>query len=396
MKCRACGSGDLFLAVDLGLMPIAEEVLFHETDKSELFDTKMFICNICGLGQLSENVSKERIFNNYPFKTSYSKSMLSHSKSFAESSIKYLNLKKGDWVLEIASNDGYLLKYFKDYGIDVLGVDPAKNIAIYGICDGIPTITDFFGTKLAKEILRVKGYPSLIVANNVMAHVPDIKDFIKGIALLCNDETVVSIENPSIMNIFQKNQFETIYHEHYSYLSCNSIDRLAKAFDLILFAVEKTPMQGGSNRYWLSKTKQPANLTFKNINDEINDGLFNQSIWKNYQNKLNNDVKNFNNKVERLHKIGSIICGYTASSKAVELLNFAKVKKDWISCIADDSFEKQGKYLPGINIPIVSMDQMLRKDPTDIFIFSWNLYDEIFDKLRLAGYNGNIWKWDDK
>ena len=219
MFCKACNNASFIDGLDLGLMPIGESIFKEKQDNPKLLETNMVICDNCGLGQLTVDASREEMFVDYTFKTSESQSFLNHAEKYANDAIEKYGITKNDWVLEIASNDGYLLKIFKEKGIDALGVDPAKNIAMYATCNGLPTIVDFFGSSLAKEILRIKGYPKLIVANNVMAHVPDISDFMEGISILCNEETIVSVENPSIMNVLEKDQFDTVYHGHYSYLS---------------------------------------------------------------------------------------------------------------------------------------------------------------------------------
>lgn len=396
MFCKTCNNDNFISGLNLGLMPIGESILKEKQNSPKLLETHMFICSQCGLGQLSVDASREEMFVDYTFKTSESQSFLDHAQKYANDVINKYDIKNDDWVLEIASNDGYLLKIFKEKGINALGVDPAKNIALYAICDDLPTIVDFFGSSLAKEILRIKGYPKLIVANNVMAHVPDISDFMEGISILCNDETIVSVENPSIMNVLQKDQFDTVYHGHYSYLSCNSVSILANKFGLNLFNVEEVPVHGVSNRYWFSKTKKRKEIVNDTMKYEIDYGLYDNNAWLKYQNNLQIKINNFYNKVKTLNESGKKISGYAASSKCTMLLNFAKINPEWIIKVADDMLEKQGGFIPGLNIPIASMENVLKDNPDEIIIFSWNIYDEIVAKLRKAGYNGNIWKWDDK
>lgn len=396
LYCKSCNSEMLFNALDLGEIPIGEEVLKFKQDVPELFKTNMLLCLQCGLGQLSLDVSKERMFSDYFFKTSESKSFLDHSEKYMNDIISRFGLTKNDWILEIASNDGYLLKMFKEKGYDVLGVDPAKNIATYAICDGVPTIVDFFGSEVAKQILKIKGYPKLIVANNVMAHVPDISDFMHGISILCNDKTIVSIENPSIMNILEKDQFDSVYHGHYSYLSANSVSVLANKFQLNLFDIEQVPVHGVSNRYWVSKFIQQQDSVLDYIKYEINNGLFNIDVWNKYVLDLQKRINVFYSKVENIIKSGGKVCGYAASSKCTTLLNFAKIHPEWITCVADDMLDKQGKFIPGLNIPIVSLDEMLSNNPTDVIIFSWNIYDELLQKLSDKGHQSiKVWMWND-
>lgn len=396
MICRACGDNDLFLAIDLGKMPIANELLYSQDTNVELFDLKMFICKKCGLGRTYPDLEATRLFeNNYAYKSSVSQSLLEYSEQYANEQIDKLNISPNDWVLELASNDGYLLQYFKNKNIDVLGIDPAKNMANYALCNGIPTIVNFFGSRLAKEILRIKGYPKLIIANNVLAHVPDIQDFMDGISILCNDETVVSIENPTIMNILLKEHFDTIYHEHYSYLSCNSVYRLSKKFGLNLFNIEQVDTQGGSNRYWLSKTKDIDDVIQQTINFENKNGLFEQDAWIKLQQSIDNKIKNFVLKLKNKYDLNKTVCGYAASAKAVQILNYAKINPSYIKSIVDDSLEKQNLFFPGLKIPIKSINDVLKENPTDIIIFSWNIYDELKEKINKINKNINIYVWSD-
>jgi hypothetical protein len=218
----------------------------------------------------------------------------------------------------------------------------------------------------------------------------------QGISILCNDSTVVSIENPSIMNVLQKDQFDSVYHGHYSYLSCNSVSKLANYLNLDLFDVEEVPVHGISNRYWLSKTLSRNKIVNDIIDKEIENGLFSEVAWDNYNINLNNKINMFYNKVKEINDNGGKVCGYAASSKCTILLNFAKIKPEWILSVADDMFEKQGRFVPGLNTPITNLEEMLKQNPTDIIVFSWNIYDELVIKARQSGYTGNIWKWDDK
>jgi len=395
MKCRACNNEKLFDAIDLGKIPIAAGFAKEDLLKPELYETKMVVCSSCGLGQTSIDLDESSLFSYYNFRTSLSKSFLKHSKAYCDEVVKKYNITKDDWVLELASNDGYMLKYFKEKGIGILGVDPAENLAFYSAINGVPTISQFFGSTLAQEILKEKGYPKLIIANNVMAHVPNIQDFMNGIAILCSDETVVSVENPTIMNILEKDHFDTIFHEHYSYLSCNSVSRLANRFSLELFDVEFLTTHGGSNRYWLSKNKERSSIVNETIKYESDSGLMNNNAWEIAYSRIKFNVEKFHNKIKSLNSSDAVICGYTASAKSTVLLNFAQIKRGDIKAIADDAVEKQGHYVLGPSIPITSMEDMLKINPTDIIVFSWNIYDEIKNKVINAGHKDvNVWVWN--
>ena len=390
MFCRSCNSSNLFKAIDLGSMPIAGEFLPSADINPEEFEVAMYVCKDCGLGQISEDASEERLFVNYNWRSSTSRSTVEHGKDLVDD---IRNLEPGDWVLEIASNDGYLLKMFLDKGVDVLGVDPAKNIALYALANGVPTIAEFFTASLAKELLRIKGYPRLIIANNVMAHVPDIQDFMHGLSILSGPKTYVAVENPSIMNIMNKLHFDTIFHEHFSYLSATAVNSLATRYGLNLFSIDQNSIHGGSNRYWLSRMHNPYPMVASLIEQEKAQGLIDELAWGNTYAEIEDKVSRFKNAIDKMILDGRKICGYTASAKSTVLLNFAKVTSDQIVSVADDVLEKQGMFIPGANIPVVSMEKMLSEEPTDIIVFSWNILDEIKEKIKQAGYNVNVWAW---
>jgi 2-polyprenyl-3-methyl-5-hydroxy-6-metoxy-1,4-benzoquinol methylase len=390
--CRACNSTRLFPAIDLGLQPIAG-AFTKDTEPSYLYPNRMLMCEDCGLGQLSHDLSPSELYKNYNWRTSTSKSYIEYIHDFADKHV-LPTIKSGDWVLEIASNDGYLLKYLQQKGIDVLGVDPAENISMYAICDGVPVITDFFSVELANEIVRLKGKPKWIIANNVLAHTPNIQSFMAGISALCGSDTTVTIENPTVMNILDHDHFDVIFHEHYSYLSAYSVAKLANKFGLSLFNVQSTPPQGGSNRYWIKQGGEPLEGVRTAIREEIEYGLIDRIKWEETQERILDKANKFKGKVESLWQSGAVICGVGASAKSTVMLNFAGISTKRISAIADDVKEKQGYNIPGINIPIVSMDEMLKLDPTDIIVFAWNIKDELENKLRNLGYTGNVWVWN--
>lgn len=283
--CRGCNGVRLFSALDLGSLPIANELLVSQASLIEKFPLHLRVCPECGLGQVADVVTPDRIFRDYRYLSSISTTFLKHASSYVEQRVEEGMFEPGDWVLEIASNDGYLLKNFLKHDIDVLGVEPAENVAEVSTKLGIQTISEFFSSGLAAEILQVRGYPKLIIANNVMAHVPDLIDFILGLSTLCGPKTLISIENPSLANILIGMQFDTIYHEHYSYLSAFTVARLSKLYGLQLLKVEELTIHGGSNRYWLSKFKSGVTVDAgieRIIEGEISNGLFSSRNWEAY------------------------------------------------------------------------------------------------------------------
>ena len=390
--CRACNSSKLFTAIDLGLQPVAGAFV-KDKEPSYLYPNSMLVCEDCGLGQLSVDLKPEVLYKNYNWRTSTSKSYLEYIYDFADKHI-IPNIKPGEWVLEIASNDGYLLKYLQSNGIDVLGVDPAENISRYAICDGVPVITDFFGLDVATDIVNIKGTPKWIIANNVMAHTPDIQGFMAGISLLTSSETVVTIENPTIMNILDHDHFDVIFHEHYSYLSAYAVAKIANRYGLSLFNVQSVSPQGGSNRYWIKQGGEPSDGVRTAVREEIQYGLVNKEKWNETQERITNKINKFSGKVESIWQAGGVICGVGASAKSTVVLSFANLLPGRIAAIADDVKEKQGYMIPRLGIPITSINEMLKLNPTDIIVFAWNIREELEKKLRDLGYTGNVWVWN--
>jgi 2-polyprenyl-3-methyl-5-hydroxy-6-metoxy-1,4-benzoquinol methylase len=394
--CRGCNGLNLFSALDLGELPIANELWPNENLPIELFPLHLRICRSCGLGQVEDVVTPSRLFRDYRYLSSTSTSFLEHARNFAVEVSNDINFEQGDWVFEIASNDGYLLQHFIKLGIDVLGVEPAENVAQIARLAGIPTVSEFFSLELAQNLLETRGTPKLIVANNVMAHVPDIQNFVAGIAALVGPETRVSIENPSLINFLKEDQFDTIYHEHYSYLTANSVDKITKEAGLQLFKVDEIVTHGGSNRYWLrqqpieaSSEKQVASKILR----EVEDGLFDESAWQRFDGRIQELISNFYNWVKSSFEAGQIVCGYGAPAKASTLINAAKIEKDWITLIADASPEKQGRFMPTHGIPIVSPKTLFDLKPNEIIIFPWNITKELSELIESQALApARVWK----
>ena len=393
--CRGCNGRELFSALDLGHLPIANELLISKTSKIEKFPLHLRVCSECGLGQVADVVTPERIFRDYRYLSSMSSTFLHHATNYVNQRIEEGMIDSGDWVLEIASNDGYLLKNFLERNIKVLGVEPAENVAEISKSLGIDTISKFFSSQLAIEILQVHGYPKLIVANNVMAHVPDLPDFIKGLAILCGPETQVSIENPSLANILIGMQFDTIYHEHYSYLSAFAVSRLSKMVGLHLAKVEELTIHGGSNRYWLHKSGLKNSVdesVTRVVESELSSGLFDSLKWGSYSEIVEEILQKFLAWIHETKNAGGRIYGYGAAAKASTILNSIDVDPDLITAIADVSLEKQDRFMPPYGIDIISPDALFSEMPTDVVIFPWNIKSEIAKYLRLnLGDDIRLW-----
>jgi 2-polyprenyl-3-methyl-5-hydroxy-6-metoxy-1,4-benzoquinol methylase len=382
--CRACDSANLFSALDLGLVPIANELLVSASS-TDVFPLHMSVCRDCGLGQVQDVVSPERLFRDYRYLSSISQTFLDHASNYAKAVYDDLDWRKEDWILEIASNDGYLLRNFVDLGIKVIGVEPAANVAEIARSHGVQTISDFFGVALAKQILQEHGYPRLIIANNVFAHVPNIQNFTEGLSFLMNNRTLASIENPSIMNLLIGLQFDSIYHEHYSYLSATSVSNLVQRFGLNLVDVQSIPTHGGSNRYWLSKDSSLEKKSVEQVIDfEKQNGLFAEDQWKVFSDKVSKILVDFSQFVADKHSQGETVAGYGAAAKASTLINASKIGTGEIAFIVDESPEKCGRFMPQVGIPIVPRNHLNEHSIEHIVIFPWNLADEIAGKIKAS------------
>ncbi len=383
--CRGCNGENLFSALNLGDLPIANELLRSQTSKIEKYPLHLRICPECSLGQVADVVTPERIFRDYRYLSSISSTFLKHASTYVEQRIEEGMFSSGDWVLEIASNDGYLLKNFLDLNIKAIGIEPAENVAEVSRSLGISTISEFFTSHLAIKIFEIHGYPKLIIANNVMAHVPDLVDFIRGLSYLCGPETQISIENPSLANILIGMQFDTIYHEHYSYMSAYAVSKLSKMCGLHLSKVEELVIHGGSIRYWLCKSKAD-NITHASVGEviesEISNGLFDPLKWEAYSEKVGLILNNFLLWLQTTKLASGKIYGYGAAAKASTILNSIDIEPGLLTAIADASLEKQTRFMPPNGTEIISPQELFSEEPTDVIIFPWNIKSEIASFLK--------------
>lgn len=383
--CRGCLGKNLFSALDLGDLPIANELLLTADAKIEKFPLHLRICTDCGLGQVADVVTPERIFRDYRYLSSLSTTFLKHASDFVTQQVSHMSFLPSDWVLEIASNDGYLLKNFMPLGIKVIGVEPAENVAEISRNLGIETISEFFSSDLANALLDRYGHPKLIIANNVMAHVPDLNDFVMGLSVLAGPDTRISIENPSLKNILLELQFDTVYHEHYSYLSASAVQKISRLHDLQLFRVEEIAIHGGSNRYWLRKNNVEMNIepsVGKAMDFENEAKLFEVGEWENLSSSVRNLLADFKDWLTLSARENRRVFGYGAAAKASTILNSIELETNSVRAIADLSSEKQGRFMPSHGIRIYSPQELFLDEPTDIVIFPWNIKMEIARFLR--------------
>jgi hypothetical protein len=398
-ECRGCGSTDIFQALDLGYSPLANRVIPKEMLESAepWFPLVLRICRKCHLGQLGEFASDGAIFRDYPYLSSTSSTWLKENKVFAEQMIDLLNMGTEDLVIELASNDGYLLQYFMDKKLKVLGVEPALNVVTIAAVKGIPTSPEFFSESLAEDLCARGVHPKLIIAKNVLAHVPDMQDFLKGISALSDDATLVVVEAPSILNIIQKMQFDTIYHEHFSYLSATFLQSVLNEFGLKLIGVENVKTHGGSLRYFITR----GDSSFRPLDTWVNElestlSLEKQAcfgepeVWLDVERQINVEFKKIR---EWFSNPEGRIIGYGAAAKVVTLLSAAQIPRGLISLCIDNSEEKMNRYIPGNHIRIVSESDYIANDyqPKDVYvIFPWNLETEISIRIRAFNPNARI------
>jgi cyclopropane fatty-acyl-phospholipid synthase-like methyltransferase len=391
--------------LDLGNHPPSNSYL----TKSQLYlpeityPLKLFVCSECWLVQLPEHVKPDNLFTpEYAYFSSTSSSWCNHAKDFANKVTDKLDLKEGSFVLEIASNDGYLLQYFNHKNIQCLGIEPTIQTAIAAEKKGINTVKKFFGYELSLELKNEELIPKngcdLIVANNVLAHVPDIKDFIKGISNILSERGTFTVEFPSVRKLIQFNQFDTIYHEHYSYLSLNFIKKLCNNFELNIYDVENLNTHGGSLRVWITKNKKIE--VSQNVNrellSEINFGLNTLRPYENLQINAEKVKISLLDYLISKKKENLLVSGYGAAAKANTLLNFSGIKSDLIPFIADKAKSKQNLYMPGSHIPIISPKELEDKKIDNYIIFPWNLINEISLELKeknLITFIPTINKW---
>ena len=395
-KCRFCQSKLNKVIIDLGDQPPSNDYIPDRKDcgKESFYPLKVFICEECWLVQLPEHTEPKNLFNeDYAYFSSTSSSWLKHAKDYSISTIQKQKLNEDSFVVEIASNDGYLLKNFTQRNIPCLGIEPTKATAEKSIEIGIPTLMDFFGLKLAKEIKDKFKEADLILGNNVLAHVPDINDFISGAKYLLKSDGVISFEFPHVYNLIEQNQFDTIYHEHYSYLSLAFISRLCKKHSLKVFKVDKLKTHGGSLRVWICYENYKIDRDISVIDILKEEELINLdslSPYHKFQRRAEHSKIDFIRFLEKVKIDKSKVCAYGAAAKGNTFMNFAKIKNDSIPFVVDKSTSKQGKYMPGSHIPIRDIEFLKEFNPDHIIVLPWNLIDEISSELYKEGIKSDL------
>lgn len=388
MQCRFCKTELEHIFIDLFNSPASNSFLTKEQlNEPEIFyPLKVFTCPACFLIQVDEYKKSGAIFNNeYVYYSSYSTSWLAHSQRYANMMTERFNLNENSRVIEIASNDGYLLQYFKQKNIPVLGIEPTANTAKVAQEKGIETITEFFGVELAKKLTGENLKADVLLGNNVLAHVPDILDFVAGMKMVLKPAGVITMEFPHLMQLIENSQFDTIYHEHFSYLSFYTVKLIFESQGLELFDVDELPTHGGSIRIYAKHQENNEQAISPNLqallNKEKEKGMLDMSYYNNFQQKalkIKMDITAF--LIEQKKK-GKKVAAYGAAAKGNTLLNYCGIKSDLIDFVVDANPHKQNKFMPASHIPVVTEDYLKKEKPDFVFVLPWNLKDEITNQL---------------
>lgn len=385
--CRFCSTKLEHTFVDLGMSPLCESYLTPEqlNQMEPFYPLHVYVCDRCFLVQLQQYVSPKEIFSEYAYFSSYSDTWLQHAKNYTEKMIQRLGLHSSSQVVEIASNDGYLLQYFVSLGIPVLGIEPAANVADVATKKGIPTVVKFFGQKTANELVTQGKQADLIVGNNVLAHVPELNDFVKGIKTLLKPEGVITIEFPHLMRLMAENQFDTIYHEHFCYFSFITVEKVFAAHGLRIFDVEELLTHGGSLRIYASHIEDISKPSTQQVKElkarEEAAGFSNLEYYFSFSNKVEETKFKLLEFLIAAKRQGKSIAGYGAPGKGNTLLNYCGIRGDFIDYTVDRNPYKQGKLLPGTHIPIFHPDKIKETKPDYLLILPWNLKNEIMSQM---------------
>ncbi len=388
-NCRFCGARLTTTLVDLGSSPLCQtHIAPDQLDAMEPFyPLHAYVCGECKLVQLQQFVSPDSIFSEYAYFSSYSTSWVEHAKRYAHMMIGRFGLGGGSKVMEIASNDGYLLQHFVAAGVPVLGIEPAANVAKVAIDKGVPTTVRFFGRETATAVAAEHGRPDVLLGNNVLAHVPDLNDFVAGMKILLAPGGVITMEFPHLQRLMAENQFDTIYHEHFSYFSFVAVEKVFAHHGITLFDVEELPTHGGSLRIYGRHTENTALPVGERVTAlrqrEIDDGFLTMERYRGFDEQVKRTKRKLLSFLIEAREQGKTVAGYGAPGKGNTLLNYCGIRTDLLDFTTDANPYKQGKYTPGTRIPILPPEHLKVAKPDYVLILPWNLKDEI---TRQAAY----------
>jgi hypothetical protein len=396
-SCRFCDASLLHTFVDLGTSPLCQTLVEPEAleQPEEFFPLHVRVCDRCFLVQLPEYVSPARIFTEYAYFSSYVDTLVAAARDYCEAVTARFGLGPASRVVEIASNDGYLLQHFVAKGIPSLGVEPAANVAAAAIAKGVPTIVRFFGAATAREILAEHGPADLLLGNNVLAHVPQLNDFVAGMQILLARTGVITMEFPHLLRLMERNQFDTIYHEHFSYLSFATVERIFAAHGLRLFDVEEIANHGGSLRIHACHAADAGKPTGPRVDAlraaEHAAGFGELSHYFSFAEKVQATKWQLLEALIRIKRAGKRIAGYGAPGKSVTLLNFCGIRTDFLDYCVDRNPYKQGKYLAGVRIPIHAPERIRETRPDYLLVLPWNIREEVMAHTAYIREWGGQW-----
>ncbi len=385
--CRFCGSYLSTTFIDLGMSPFANSYIDkdHVKQMEAFYPLHVYICKECLLVQLEEFTSPQSIFGDYAYFSSYSDSWLEHAKKYVDMVSKRFKLGPHSHVIEVASNDGYLLQYFVSRGVRVLGIEPAQNVAKAAKRKGIPTLVKFFGVQAARGLAARKKSADLVIGNNVLAHVPNINDFVGGLKIVLKNQGVITMEFPHLMRLMEENQFDTIYHEHFSYLSLLVVERIFDKHGLALFDVEELPTHGGSLRIYAKHSDDVSKPITSRLLDlrkhETTAGFHEFEHYLHFAKRAAETKRKLLEFLIAAKDEGKVIVGYGAPAKGNTLLNYCGIRTDFIDYTVDRSPHKQGHCLPGVRIPIFAPDMIQKTKPDYVLILPWNIKDEVMRQM---------------
>lgn len=385
--CRFCGTPLKTSMVDLGLSPIANEYIKKDNlDAGQYYyPLNVMVCEKCYLVQVAAYRAPENIFTNYKYFSSFSTSWLAHCKEYVDMIVGRLGLDENKKVFEIACNDGYLLQYFKPYNVPILGIEPAANVAEVTIKKGIDVETEFWGKETAVKISEKHGKADLIIGNNVLAHVPDINGFVEGLKLALDEKGTITMEFPHLLKLMQLNQFDTIYQEHFSYLSLSTVETIFAEHNLKIYDVEELSTHGGSLRIYATHKNngdfEKGQKVTEVLEQEIRFGLKKMQTYTAFAEQVKQIKRESCKLLIEIKKKGDSIAAFGAAAKGNTFLNYCGIGKEYIDFVADSNVEKQGLFLPGTRIPIVSPDEIRKHKPDYVVLLAWNLKMELSELL---------------
>lgn len=388
-NCRACGEVNSLPILSLGKTPLANSLLkATELDRpEETYPLDLVFCDTCSLLQITETIPPEKLFSEYLYLSSFSDTVLKNASELANKLTKSCKLTSQSLVLEIASNDGYLLKNYKRKGIPILGIEPARNIAKAAEEQGIPTINEFFNTRLAEQLQAEGKAADIIHANNVIAHVADLHGVVNGISTLLKPDGVAVIENHYARALVEHVEFDSIYHEHLCYYSATSFRNLFSQYELEMVDIEQLPVHGGSLRAYFQRKDGPLSMAYDGaervgaiLQDEVDKGIIHPAFYQDFGRKVEMLRVNLTSMLNKLKADGKRIVVYGASAKSTTLLNYFGIGKEIIDCVVDRSTVKQGLYTPGTHLPIYHPDILLSIQPDYVLLLAWNFAEEIINQ----------------